>query len=177
LLLQLNQRRHEPGNARRARRLPATARAFLHAVPNAYRHWTPPSWEGIPSERFTAIEQICHVRDIECDGYYVRLQRALSEDNPTLESLDGYALARERNYAAANAEDVLAAFRLGRAKTLQLISGLTPEQLRRTAVFEDYGPLTVRSLVHYLCSHDQQHLSGMQWLLGKIDAAVARAAP
>ncbi|ONO51272.1 damage-inducible protein DinB, partial [Burkholderia cenocepacia] len=27
-------------------------------------------------------------------------------------------------------------------------------------------------LVHYLCSHDQQHLAGMQWLLGKIDAAL-----
>jgi hypothetical protein len=28
--------------------------------------------------------------------------------------------------------------------------------------------------VHYLCSHDQQHLSGLQWLLGKIDVARAR---
>ena len=152
---------------------PQQLELFYDAVPGAYRHWTPPSWEGIPSESFTAIEQICHVRDIESDGYYVRFQRALGKDNPTLESLDGYSLARERNYAAANAADVLAAFRLGRAKTLQLISGLTAEQLRRTAVFEDYGPVTVRSLVHYLCSHDQQHLSGMQWLLGKIDAAIA----
>jgi hypothetical protein len=25
--------------------------------------------------------------------------------------------------------------------------------------------------VHYLCSHDQQHLSGLQWLLGKIEAS------
>jgi hypothetical protein len=40
----------------------------------------------------------------------------------------------------------------------------------RTAVFEDYGPVTMRSLVHYLCSHDQQHLAGLQWLLGKIEA-------
>jgi hypothetical protein len=41
----------------------------------------------------------------------------------------------------------------------------------RTAVFEGYGPLSLRSLVHYLCSHDQQHLAGLQWLLGKIEAS------
>jgi hypothetical protein len=146
---------------------------FYDAIPAGYKHWAPTSWDGIPSESFTAIEQICHVRDIETDGYYVRLQRTLREDNPTLESIDGYALARERNYSAANAVDVLAAFREARAKTMRLISGLDSGQLKRSAVFEDYGPLTVRSLVHYLCSHDQQHLAGLQWLAGKIDAAVA----
>jgi hypothetical protein len=48
--------------------------------------------------------------------------------------------------------------------------------LDRTAEFEGYGALTLRSLVHYLCSHDQQHLAGLQWLLGKIDASRANAA-
>ena len=51
---------------------------------------------------------------------------------------------------------------------MALIKDLTPAQLERTAVFEGYGPLTLRSLVHYLCSHDQQHLAGLQWLLGKL---------
>jgi len=37
----------------------------------------------------------------------------------------------------------------------------------RTGVLEGYGPLTLRSLVHYLCSHDQQHLAGLQWLLAR----------
>jgi hypothetical protein len=63
---------------------------------------------------------------------------------------------------------VLEDFRQARAQTVALISGLSPGQLARTAVFEGYGQVTVRSLVHYLCSHDQQHLAGLQWLLGKI---------
>jgi hypothetical protein len=37
-------------------------------------------------------------------------------------------------------------------------------------MFEGYGETTLRGLVHYLCSHDQQHLAGMQWLLGRIAA-------
>jgi hypothetical protein len=66
---------------------------------------------------------------------------------------------------------VLAAFRAARAQTLATIAGLSEAQWARTAVFEGYGPLTLRSLVHYLCSHDQQHLAGLQWLLGKADAS------
>lgn len=48
-------------------------------------------------------------------------------------------------------------FREARAKTVALLASLTPEQFKRAAVFEGYGPLSLRSLVHYLCSHDQQH--------------------
>jgi len=82
---------------------------FYEAIPAGYKHWAPLSWDGIPSENFTAIEQICHVRDVELDGYHVRFQRALHEANPTLESLEGYILARKRDYANANAADVFAA--------------------------------------------------------------------
>jgi hypothetical protein len=137
----------------------------------------PPSWEGVPSEEFTAIEQLCHVRDIEVDGYHRRFHRALNEVNPILESIDSEALAKQRGYGskgASEAADALSVFRRARAETVALISSLSDEQLNRVAVFEGYGPLTVRSLVHYLCSHDQQHLSGLQWLLGKMEAQELR---
>lgn len=150
---------------------PQQLEAHYAVVPTAFAHWTPPSWEGIPSERFTAIEQVCHVRDIEIDGYHVRIQRTLSESHPALASIDSESLARERSYSTSDAAEALAAFRAARTKTIALISGLAPEQLARTAVFEGYGEVSLRSLVHYLCSHDQQHLAGMQWLLGKMASA------
>jgi hypothetical protein len=152
---------------------PRQLQQFYDAIPESHRNWAPPSWDGIPSETFTAIGQICHVRDIEIDGYHVRFQRTMREANPVLESLDGYMLEKERNYATADVREVFAAFREARAKTMGMLSGLTPQQLDRTAEFEGYGALTLRSLVHYLCSHDQQHLAGLQWLLGKIDAFLA----
>jgi DinB family protein len=150
---------------------PQQLEALYAVFPTAFTHWAPPAWDGIPSERFTAVEQVCHVRDIEIDGYHVRFRRTLRESNPTLESIDSESLARERSYATSNASAALAAFRAARAETIDLISCLSPEQFARTAAFEGYGALTLRSLVHYLCSHDQQHLAGMQWLLGKIEAA------
>jgi hypothetical protein len=89
---------------------------FYAAIPESHSHWTPPSWDGIPSETFSALGQVCHVRDIEIDGYHVRLQRTLTETNPVLVSLDGYELEKERNYATADAREVLAAFRAARAQ-------------------------------------------------------------
>ncbi|MDX5371677.1 MAG: DinB family protein [Pseudomonadaceae bacterium] len=149
---------------------PDQLQAYFAAFPAACRDWRPASWEGIPSEPFSAIEQLCHVRDIEVEGYQLRIRRILEEDNPLLLSLDGEAMARERRYAEAEPETVLAEFRRARRETLALLGALDEAQLRRPARFEGYGELTLRSLVHYLCSHDQQHLAGLQWLLGKLAA-------
>ncbi len=140
------------------------------AIPAGFEHWTPPSWDGVPSEHLTAIEQVCHVRDIEIEGYHVRFLRTLQESHPTLPGIDSEALAITRSYGRSDASAALAAFRAARATTVERLAGLQPEQWLRTAWFDDYGPTTVRGLAHYLCSHDQQHLAGLQWLLGKIEA-------
>jgi DinB superfamily len=152
---------------------PKQLEAHYAAIPSVYKHWAPASWDGVPSEPFTAVEQICHVRDIEIEGYHVRIQRTLSEHCPTLESIDSIAVTQQRPYAQANEAQVFASFSAARQKTLGVIAGLNEDQYQRTAVFEGYGPLTLRSLLHYLCSHDQQHLAGLQWLLGKIEASKA----
>lgn len=150
---------------------PRQLEAHYAAIPAGFTHWAPASWEGVPSEPLTAIEQVCHVRDIEIEGYHVRFRRTLAERDPVLPSIDSEGIAKSRSYGTANAPDAFAAFRQARAETLELIAGLTEGQFERTAIFEGYGPVTLRSLVHYLCSHDQQHLAGLQWLLGQIEAS------
>lgn len=153
------------------RAFPQQLEEHYAAIPAGFKNWAPASWEGVPSEPLTALEQVCHVRDIEIDGYHVRLRRTRDEPHPTLASIDTHALALERSYASSDAQAALAEFHEARGKTLDLVSRLTPEQFNRTAEFDGYGTLTLRSLVHYLCSHDQQHLAGLQWLLGKIEAS------
>lgn len=152
------------------RSFPDQLERFFKVVPNGYLNWTPGSWEGIPSESLTAIEQICHVRDIEIDGYHVRFRQLLEKENPTLKSIDSYALVKERQYAEANPAKVFVSIRSARTHTLELIQDLTNEQLCRTGFFEGYGQVNIKSLIYYLCSHDQQHLAGIQWLLGKIES-------
>lgn len=149
---------------------PAQLEAHYAAIPAGHKHWKPASWTGIPSEELTAIEQLCHVRDIEVEGYQLRFQRTLQEDRPLLGSLDTDGLARDREYYKQDAAKVLAEFRAARGKTLEMLGGLNPQQLARKAEFEGYGATTLKGLIHYLCSHDQQHLAGMQWLAGQISS-------
>jgi hypothetical protein len=144
------------------------------AFPAQFVHWVPASWDGVPSEHFTAIEQVCHVRDIEIEGYQVRFRRTLDEHSPFLPSIDSVIIAKQRDYGRADVAQVFADFRSAREKTLLLLRGLSSSELERPATFEGYGAVTMRGLVHYLCSHDQQHLAGLQWLLGKIDGAGVR---
>ncbi|MFZ6749489.1 DinB family protein [Undibacterium sp. Ren11W] len=149
---------------------PTQLQAHYDAIPDDFKNWAPASWLGIPSEAFTALEQICHIRDIEIEGYHLRFSRTLNEVNPLLASIDSEPLAISRAYGTQNATEVFAAFREARAQTMTVLRELTSEHFNRKAQFEGYGPLTLRSLVHYLCSHDQQHLAGLQWILGKIEA-------
>lgn len=147
------------------------------AFPSSARHWAPPSWTGMPGEPLTAIEQLCHVRDIEIDGYQLRLERTLTEVRPLLPAIDSQALAATRGYGLAHPDAVLGEFRRARARTLQLIAGLDEAQLQRSAELAGLGPVTLRSLVHLLCSHDQQHLAGLQWLLAQYSARHLHASP
>jgi hypothetical protein len=131
------------------------------------RGWRPPSWSGIPSERLTATEQVCHLRDIEVEGYRVRFHRTRTEINPVLADLPGELMASERHYADTDPVAVLRDFATARASTVATIQGFSADELRREAVFE--GKLiALIGLVHLLSSHDYQHLAGLQWLLANL---------
>ena len=165
----------DPATLQALRDFPRLLQAHYRAIPESHAHWAPPAWDGIPSERFTALEQVWHVYDIEVEGYQERFRRTLHEDAPVLEDIDSEAITPARNYAARDIEIAFAGFARARAATVDMVAGWDAAALARPAVFEGYGPTTLRGLVHFLCSHDQQHLAGLQWLLGRIDAA--RATP
>ena len=114
---------------------------------------------------------MCHLRDIERDGYHVRIRRLLTEENPSLVSIDGSALAVERRYVEASVAEALLAFRDARRETLEIVRGLGDAELDRGGVFAEYGALTLRGLLHYLLSHDQQHLACLHWLVRKAASA------
>jgi hypothetical protein len=149
------------------RTFPETLRAFIATVPAQALDWRPKTWEGIPSEELTIRQQLCHLRDIEADGYIVRIKRVLAEQNPALASIDTYALIEPRRYDQTDIERALDAFTAARAKTMQILDGIEPGAFDRKGTFEGYGDVTLAGLIHYLCSHDQQHLAGIQWLLGQ----------
>ena len=77
-------------------------------------------------------------------------------------------MARERDYAGADPAVVLRDFAAARKSTVEAIRSFSPAELSRAAIFEGKRT-TLAGLVHFLSSHDYQHLSGLQWLLAKIE--------
>jgi hypothetical protein len=154
---------------------PDLLEGMLLDFPPERLRWSPPDWVAAPAERFTALATICHLRDIERDGYHVRLRRVVSEVLPDLQSVDGFQLERERNYAGDSPDRALAAFRAARKETVQLVRGWAPGDFERRATFAEYGTLSAAGLLHLLSSHDLQHLSGLRWLLARASAGDGRA--
>jgi hypothetical protein len=150
------------------REAPGEFEKLLQLMPSAVWGWKPESWGGCPGETFSLREHICHLRDIEIEGYQLRLRRACDEPSPDLETLDGYTLAEQRRYADADPHEALAVFRTARAETLAMIRGFTAADLRSGATFAEYGPVTLHGLVHFLSAHDRQHVACLHWLLGKM---------
>lgn len=153
--------------------MPSELEAAVRLVPRDSLPWKPAAWAGSPGETFSILEHVCHLRDIDRDGYRVRIGRMLAEDAPDLASIDGDALAVERRYAQADVDEALAAFRDARQAIVARIRTLGDAELARRGTFAEYGPLTLRSLLHYLRSHDQQHLACIHWLIGKRAASEA----
>jgi len=53
---------------------------------------------------FSVLENICHLRDIEIEGYSARLNRILIETHPFLPEIDGGSLATVRDYNTQDLE-------------------------------------------------------------------------
>src|SRR5436305_15039686 len=52
-----------------------------------------------PSDNeFSVLENVCHLRDIEQEGYTVLIDKLLNEDEPVLQDINGAKLAMERAY-------------------------------------------------------------------------------
>ncbi len=145
---------------------PGDLKKHLDAAPKGALDFVPSSWDGAPSETLTIRQQICHLRDIESDGYADRFLRVLNEEAPFLASLDTYELVARRAYDSTPVGDAFGQFVRARTENVQLLQRASPDDLARTAEFEGYGRVTLQGLAHFLCSHDQQHLAGIQWLIG-----------
>jgi hypothetical protein len=113
-------------------------------------------------DEFSALESICHLRDIEIEGYGERIVRILREDNPALADIDGARLANERDYNNQNVAEALAAFREARHRNLEFLKGLTPDQLGREGTLENVGVVSLEQLIEMMKEHDQGHLAELK---------------
>ena len=112
-------------------------------------------------EEFSAVENVCHLRDIEAEGYTTRINRILSEDHPSLPDIDGGRLAVERDYNRQHLDEALQAFASARAENIRTLRCLRVEQLSRAAMFEGVGVVTLEKLLWLMSEHDEGHIDDL----------------
>ncbi|MGH9908995.1 MAG: DinB family protein, partial [Pyrinomonadaceae bacterium] len=109
-------------------------------------------------DEFSALENICHLRDIETEGYEVRIVRMLEESNPSLRDIDGSRLAIERDYNNQDPQSALQDFADARHRNIQRLKNLSLEQLELEGTLEGVGRVTLGRLIEMMSEHDEGHL-------------------
>ena len=119
-----------------------------------------------PSDKhFSLLEHVCHLRDIEREGYSVRLKRILSEKHPTLPDIDGDRLARARDYNSESFAAALTGFTVARRTNVRSIESVEAGYLNRTGLLENVGIITVNELLSIVHQHDEEHLLAIRELV------------
>jgi hypothetical protein len=116
------------------------------------------------AEEFSVLENICHLRDIEIEGYSTRIRRILSEEHPLLADIDGSRLAVERAYNQQNLNEALQAFSKARQQNVALLRSTNEEQLSRSGELEGVGKVTLGKLLLLMNEHDEGHLDELRMI-------------
>jgi hypothetical protein len=142
--------------------MPGFLEAALDAVPAGDLLSRP-----APGE-FALVEQACHLRDLEREGYLVRVRRMLSETLPTLDGFDGVAVSRARNYMTQDARIAAQEFAAARREVTGLLAATTREDLERMAIFSERR-ITLRDLVAMMEAHDREHRAEIERLIEALE--------
>ncbi len=118
---------------------------------------------------FSLVEQACHLRDLEREGYLVRVRRVLAEDSPVLAPFDGAAVAARRDYRGEDARAALRDFAEARRAVIALLAPLGAASLSREAFF-DGKRIVLRDVVAMMCDHDRGHRAEIEALAESLQA-------
>jgi hypothetical protein len=120
------------------------------------------------ADEFSATENVCHLRDIEEEGYSVRIRRLMEETEPFLSDLDGARLAGERDYNSQNIYEALDRFTRARSGNVVAVRSLPLDGLNRRGMFEGTGTITLGQLLLMMREHDEAHLQELESLRASI---------
>jgi carbonic anhydrase/acetyltransferase-like protein (isoleucine patch superfamily) len=125
---------------------------------------------------FSALDVLCHVRDVEGEVYAPRLAQLLAAAHDPAVVLAGAGDMNERNarwaqehaYAAADPAAALAAFARARGENLARLEGLGPAEWTRAGIHPARGAITLYEQVERFAEHDLGHLRQLERALSPV---------
>jgi hypothetical protein len=106
---------------------------------------------------FSPVEQVWHLADLEREGFGVRIERLLNEDDALLPDFDGAQVAERRNYRNKSLREGMSAFARARAENIEALARITPSQWTRRGLQQGVGPVSLCDIPTMMAEHDAAH--------------------
>ncbi|MCA8060887.1 DinB family protein [Burkholderia sp. AU38729] len=151
-------------------RLPDRLAAYAAHVPPALGTRRP------DGTGFSVVEHACHLRDLDA-VFAERIDAVRTLDLPVIASVDGTALAAQRDYLAQPLDAAVTAFRTGRAALCATAAALDSAQRARCGLRDGLRRMSLDELVRELLDHDRTHVLELDELLAELELPPLPAAP
>jgi uncharacterized damage-inducible protein DinB len=120
------------------------------------------------ADRFTPREVLAHLADWE-PILQERIRGGVEEEGFVITPYDEGERAIAQNYQAQDPQESLQRFRASREQTIELIKGLSEEQLRRALWHPEIGGMQVADIIAMITGHDAYHLDQLsEYLTEKV---------
>ena len=106
---------------------------------------------------FSPVEQVWHLADLEREGFGVRIERLLNEDNALLPDFDGAQAAERRKYREKSLREGMRAFARARQDNIDALARVTPSEWGRRGEQQGVGPVTLCDIPIMMRKHDAGH--------------------
>jgi DinB superfamily len=106
---------------------------------------------------FSPVEQVWHLADLEREGFGVRIERLLNEDDALLPDFDGAEVAQRRNYRGKSLREGMRAFARARQDNIEALARVTPSEWTRRGVQQGVGPVSLCDIPTMMLAHDAGH--------------------
>jgi hypothetical protein len=126
---------------------------------NLFDRLSEESLSGSATGTWGARQVLEHLIDAEGIAFRERIGRILTEDRPSIKSIDPPSRLREGGYAQRELGDLLAQFEDLRAGSISWLRSIDPAEYGREGEHDAAGTIRVGELIHYWAVHDLTHLS------------------
>jgi carbonic anhydrase/acetyltransferase-like protein (isoleucine patch superfamily) len=125
-------------------------------------------WRGRPAPgSWSALEVLCHLRDVDAEIWLPRLERMLGGRNPEIPDVPATGWPAARRYDEQSPSRVLEDWRVTRGRLLARLAPLSGADWTRTGFHASRGPFSLADMVRHWVDHDLAHRRQMAGALGE----------
>ena len=117
---------------------------------------------------FAIVEHLCHLADLETEGYGARIEQLLADERPAWDDFDGAAIATARNYLEQDLDAAFQRFAGARDTNLARLRTATPDDWQKKGNHRGIGEMSLRDVAEMMVEHDREHASQIKALLGEL---------